>query len=122
MKDMKKLIRVLQYVRGTFDFGIKLEVVNSFSITAFVDASYGVSDISKPSRFRLPAFPGRPGSPSFLVFFPVLFSRLDILADHDSFMSVSPPLIDNLRCFRTAPQLTSGQNPFRPLADKQMIF
>ena len=42
MKDIKKLIRVLQYVRGTFDFGIKLEVGNSFSIIAFVDASYGV--------------------------------------------------------------------------------
>ena len=41
-EDMKKLIRVLQYIRGTFDFGIKLEVGNSFSIIAFVDASYGV--------------------------------------------------------------------------------
>ena len=37
-KDMKKLIRVLQYVRGALDFGVG----NSFFIIAFVDAWYGV--------------------------------------------------------------------------------
>ena len=42
--DKQKLIRVIQYVRGTPDLGINLEASKNVSIISYVDASYGVLD------------------------------------------------------------------------------
>jgi hypothetical protein len=43
-QDMKKLHRLIRYLRGTSTMGITLEANNYISIYAYVDASYGVHD------------------------------------------------------------------------------
>ena len=40
--DMGKLIRVIQYIRGTMHLGIKLEVGSDLAVISYIDASYGV--------------------------------------------------------------------------------
>jgi hypothetical protein len=40
--DWDKMVRVIQYIRGTKQYGITLSGENNISITAFVDASYAV--------------------------------------------------------------------------------
>ena len=41
-KDMIKLRRVAQYIRGTSELGIRLEATNIPDVISYVDASYGV--------------------------------------------------------------------------------
>ena len=43
-QDMKKLYRLIKYLRGTNTMGITLQADNYISIYAYVDASYGVHD------------------------------------------------------------------------------
>ena len=41
-EDYNKLLRVIQYIRATHDMGMVLEVRGTPTVTAYVDASYGV--------------------------------------------------------------------------------
>jgi hypothetical protein len=48
--DMKKLVRVIAYIRGTRDMGITLRVGASMSVEAYIDAAYGVHTKSGKSH------------------------------------------------------------------------
>ena len=41
-QDLKKLERTIQYIRGTKNLGLELEILNPGQVYAYVDASYGV--------------------------------------------------------------------------------
>ena len=40
--DWQKMIRLIQYIRGSKDLGIRLSAASHLSITSYIDASYGV--------------------------------------------------------------------------------
>jgi len=46
-QDLRKLARVVKYIRGTRHMGIVLEASNYLSVIAYVDASYGVHEDMK---------------------------------------------------------------------------
>jgi hypothetical protein len=48
--DMKKLVRLLGYVRGTRDMGITLRVGDHMEVKAYIDAAYGVHSASGKSH------------------------------------------------------------------------
>ena len=49
-QDLKKLERTIQYIRGTKNLGLELEIDDPTRVYAYVDASYGVHSDMKSHR------------------------------------------------------------------------